>query len=115
MSALAPYITNRIIRSNRDLHYFKKEFNDFKQTVSVPVSLENEMIAWLDDVISKRVEALLERHFRNAYYRGVELLLAYGEVLESRDIAGARAGTAKKYRAKYSRFRRFVQELKERL
>lgn len=115
MSALIPYVTNLLIYSNRDLHNFTEEFKVFRKTVHLTESLEKDILDWLSEVIANRTEVLLAGQYRNSYYHGVELLLAHGEVLESRGIVSARAEMARIYRKRYSRFRRFIQELNERI
>lgn len=60
-----------------------------------------------------KTKALLDAGHTNAYYRAVEVILAYGEVLESRWEPDARSQLTKSYKEKYSRYRRFVQVLKE--
>lgn len=115
MEWMEGYVVERLIDTKRDRHYFSEMFNQFKYSVNLSEELEKEIIQWLDQRISERTEALLDNKYRNAYYRSTELIIAYGEVLESRGETNARARTAENYRKKYNNFNRFTRELKKRL
>lgn len=115
MKWMENYVTKRLVDSRRDRVYFSEAFVEFKKSTTLPLELEEEMIKWLGKQISARTKALLDNKHRNAYYRAAELIIAYGEVLESRGESGARARTAEQYRKKYNHFNRFTRELKGRL
>lgn len=114
MKWMEKYVVEHLIDSKRDRDYFSETFNQFKDSINLSKELEAEIMEWLEKRISDRTAALLDNKHRNAYYRATELIIAYGEVLESRGENGARARIAEKYRKKYNNFNRFTRELKER-
>jgi len=115
MGWMISYINDRLIRSKRDRVYFEREFIRFKRTATLSKKTEQEIIVWLDNVIASRTKALLDAKHTNVYYRAVELIIAYGEVLESRGKMNARTKIVEQYRKKYNRYNRFTREIKERL
>ena len=76
---------------------------------------EEDYSKWMDMIqryISVRTAGIMEANRRNYYGECAAYIAAYGEVCESRGIAGAKAGVMEKYKTKYSRRRAFHQELR---
>lgn len=95
--------------------YSELELRRFKNTIRVPEELALKIITWIGQMIELRTKTLLDQKYTNAYYRAVELIIAYGEMLESRGDIGARARIANTYLSKYKRYNRFTREMKARL
>ncbi|GAA0365731.1 hypothetical protein GCM10008932_17400 [Alkalibacterium iburiense] len=106
-------IRSRLVTHPRDQVYFSRAFRQLKHTTSLSEVEKEEILKWIKQTIDKRTEALLSEKLRNSYHKAAELIIAYGEVIESMGNLGAKEKIANDYLKKYSRFNRFRKEVKE--
>ncbi|MCI8378287.1 MAG: hypothetical protein HFH72_07165 [Lachnospiraceae bacterium] len=92
--------------------WFWKCFQCWKGTVSMPAGEKEEYLRWIENLIIKRVEGIMEENRRNYYYECAAYIAALGEVCESRGEAGGKQRVLSEYKSKYSRRRAFHRELK---
>ena len=95
-----------------DAALFRKLFDQWRETVSMG---EKEQQEWLERIkkwIALRVEAIMSENRRNYYDECASFVAAFGEVLESRGIPGAKAKLMEEYRSQYSRRRAFHDSLR---
>lgn len=71
---------------------------------------KDKYLTWLEEVIDKRVTAIVEGNHRKSYYKAAKLVVALGEVMEANGIT-TKESFIEKYRKKYSRRPAFKSEL----
>ena len=87
---------------------WKKWKCNFKLDENIKV----KVIKWLNIIIEKRVEAIMDGNYRKAYYKAALLIVAYGEMMLSQNL-GTKEEYIKYYMNKYSRRSAFKSELNE--
>ena len=87
---------------------WKKWKCNFKLDENIKV----KVIKWLNIIIEKRVEAIMDGNYRKAYYKAALLIVAYGEMILSQNL-GTKEEYIKYYMNKYSRRSSFKSELNE--
>lgn len=95
-----------------DEKLFWKLFCRWKANVNVS---EEERVRWMkkiEQLVSKRVTGIMEESRRNYYGECAAFIAAYGEVMESQGVRGAKNQIMEKYRGEYPRRRSFIQELR---
>lgn len=75
-------------------------------------NLKNKVIKWLEELIEKRVDAIMEGNYRKLYYKVALLVVFYGEILESQNLK-SKKDYIKYFENKYSRRSAFKSELRE--
>ena len=74
---------------------------------------KDEYLEWMIKEVDKRVEAVVGGGFRKSYYKGAELIVYLGQVLESNGEKGEGQRLIEKYRKIYSRKRAFRADLND--
>ena len=89
---------------------YKEIFNKWKYLLR----MENieKYITWLENIIDKRVKAILEGKYTKSCFKAAFLIVALGEVLESNKIM-KKEEFINSYHKKYVRFNAFRRELKK--
>lgn len=85
-------------------------FHHWKKLVKINPEDERKYLDWIDQMVSKRVDAVVGGGFRHSYYKAALLLENYGELLESRGVQNGRKNTIEFYIKKYPRKRAFKEE-----
>ena len=106
-------VRSRLVTHPRDQGVFNRVFRQLKHTTPLSETEREEILKWIKETIDRRTEALLSEKLRNSYHKAAELIIAYGEVIESMGNPGAKEKIANDYLKTYSRFNRFRQEVKE--
>ena len=97
--------------SENDEAAFWKLFSKWKAGVTLTSEEKKKWLRRMDAWIHDRVQAIMENNRRNYYDECASFIAALGEVLESNGETDAKAKLAAKYRAGYSRRRRFMDAL----
>ena len=87
---------------------WKKWKCNFKLDENIKIKVRK----WLNELIEKRVEAIMDGNYRKAYYKAALLVVAYGEMMLSQNL-GTKEEYIKYYMNKYSRRSAFKSELEE--
>ena len=95
-----------------DTVLFSECFTGWKSVMPMEEYLQKELIGKISIWIRKRVEGIMNGNHRNYYGECAAFIAAFGEVLESRGEAGAKARCLEEVRAMYSRRRAFHEELR---
>ena len=74
---------------------------------------KDKYLTWLEEVIDKRVTAIVEGNHRKSYYKAAKLVVALGEVMEANGIVDDKEKFIDNYYQKYSRRTAFRSELKK--
>ncbi len=98
---------NQFLEDNID-KIWKKWKGNFKLDETIKI----KVIKWLNKLIEKRVEAIMEGNYRKSYYKAALLVVAYGEMILSQNL-GTKEECIKYYMNKYSRRSAFKSELNE--
>lgn len=69
-------------------------------------------LEWIENLIQRRVDSIMEGNHRKYYQECAEYIAALGEVLESRGIANGKQNLMLEYKQRYSRRRAFHEELR---
>jgi hypothetical protein len=91
---------------------FEEAMMKFKENNETDLDKLN-LRKWIDKHLIKRAEAVLGGGYTNSYHKVAELVVYYGEVLESLGEDDAKNRTVELYRKMHSRKRRFKEELYE--
>ena len=84
----------------------------WKSNFKVDENIKIKVIKWLNSLIEKRVAAIMKGNYRKAYYKAALLVVAYGEMVASQNIA-PKEEYVKYFANKYSRRSAFKRELDE--
>ena len=106
---------NNLIFNKKELFLdedYKEIWNKWRNYFEVDDKDKKKIIKWLEEIIGKRVEAIIEGNYRKSYYKVAILIVALGEVFESNNIA-TMDETIAKYEKKYSRRSSFRKELEK--
>ncbi len=109
-------ITNFIIRRIENSYYVQNiEYYEAllqKWKTNIPINNVKDLyINWISIEVDKRVNAVVGGGFRDSYYKGAQLIIYLGQILESNGEMGATLRLVEKYRKLYSRKRAFKGEL----
>ena len=94
-----------------DEEVFWEFFSKWKKEVTLTSEQKEKWLRRIDTWINDRVQAIMENNRRNYYDECASFIAALGEVLESNGETNAKTKLFTKYRASYSRRRRFVDAL----
>jgi hypothetical protein len=83
---------------------------NWKKKISIGEE-KNFYLKWIEEEVDKRVEAVVGGGYRKSYYKGAELIVYLGQVLESLGEENAAKDLVKKYKKKYSRKSAFKAEI----
>lgn len=106
------YFGKNDLDDKTDIQVFCEIFEKWKETVTLS---EGDIKKWLNNLeawISRRVYGIMGANRRNYYGECAEFIAAFGEVMESLGITGAKARIMEKYKKEYSRRRAFHDELR---
>ncbi|MDO5132105.1 MAG: hypothetical protein Q4D81_03860 [Eubacteriales bacterium] len=91
---------------------FAEYFSDWKKRIPMSGELQESVLQKMEGWIRERVQGIMEGNHRRHYGECAAYIAAYGEILESRGSAGAKARIMENYRCEYSRRRAFHEELR---
>ena len=74
---------------------------------------KDKYLTWLEEVIDKRVTAIVEGNHRKSYYKAAKLVVSLGEVMEANGIVDDKEKFIDNYYQKYSRRTAFRSGLKK--
>lgn len=74
---------------------------------------KDKYLTWLEEVIDKRITAIVEGNHRKSYYKAAKLVVSLGEVMEANGIVDDKEKFIDNYYQKYSRRTAFRSELKK--
>lgn len=69
-------------------------------------------LGWIEKLVEKRVDGIMEGNHRNYYHECAEYIAALGEVLESRGVINGKQILLLEYKQNYSRRSAFHRELR---
>ena len=95
-----------------DMEWFWKCFCRAK--VLHPMTEHNQQVylEWIETLVKKRVDGIMEGNHRNYYFECAEYIAALGEVLESRGLLNGKQLLMLEYKQNYSRRSAFHKELR---
>lgn len=91
---------------------FMKLFRKWQERITMSEETRKVVLRDIEGWIRKRVKGIMEGNHRKYYGECASYIAAYGEVLESRGISGAKEKIMEDYRSEYSRRRAFHEELR---
>lgn len=91
--------------------WFWKCFCRWKEMVSLPEDKRREYAEWIEKLITKRVDGIMDGNYRNYYGECASYIAALGEVKESMGFIGGKQSTMMGYKMRYSRRSAFLREL----
>lgn len=91
---------------------FWELFSKWKNETDISEDDCSKWMKMIEQYVSVRTAGIMDANRRNYYGECAAFIAAYGEVCESRGVAGAKGAIMEKYRIEYSRRRAFHQELK---
>lgn len=89
---------------------FERVIQSCKEKLEFDSNID-ELLGWLENHLIKRAEAVVGGGYRHSYYKVAELVVFYGEMLESYDKFESRGETIEKFRKLHYRKSAFKQEL----
>lgn len=89
---------------------FMDQFLGWKEKVVLRSEQYEKYIAWLNEEVDKRTEAVVGGNYRKSYYKAALLITALGETLESNGKLYGRMVTIEHYRKMHPRKRAFKAE-----
>ena len=92
---------------------FWKCFCRWKKEIVLSAEEKQQYLGWIEGLIAKRVEGIMNANRRNYYDECAEYVAALGEVYESRGECGGRQRMLLEYKNMYSRRRAFHDELRK--
>ncbi len=100
------------IEIKTDMEWFWKCIRRSKVLHSMNESDQKIYLGWIEKLIKKRVDGIMEGNHRNYYYECAEYIAAFGEVLESRGVINGKQILMLEYKQNYSRRSAFHKELR---
>lgn len=88
-------------------------FKKWKENVEISEAQRRDYLQWIEKLIKKRVNGIMEANRRNYYGECASYIAALGEVVESRGQQGAKQRILLEYKELYSRRRAFHEELRK--
>lgn len=95
-----------------DMEWFWKCFCKSKVLQPMIESDQKVYLEWIETLVKKRVDGIMEGNHRNYYFECAEYIAALGEVLESRGILNGKQLLMFEYKQNYSRRSAFHKELR---
>lgn len=95
-----------------DMEWFWKCFCRSKRLHPMTESDQKDFLAWIENLIKKRVDGIMEGNYRNYYHECAEYIAALGEVLESRGVINGKQKVMLAYKQNYSRRSAFHRALR---
>lgn len=92
--------------------WFWECFKKWKENVEISETQRQDYLQWIEKLIKKRVDGIMEANRRNYYGECASYIAALGEVLESQGQQGAKQRILLDYKEMYSRRRAFHEELR---
>lgn len=92
--------------------WFWKCICRWKETVSLSEEEKENYLQWVEGLVTKRVNGIMENNRRNYYEECAAYVAALGEVKESRGESGGKQRTMFRYKEMYSRRSAFHAELR---
>lgn len=93
--------------------WFWECFKKWKENVEMSEAQRQDYLQWIEKLIKKRVDGIMEANRRNYYGECASYIAALGEVLESQGQQGAKQRILLDYKEMYSRRRAFHEELRK--
>ena len=93
--------------------WFWECFKKWKENVEISEAQRQDYLQWIEKLIKKRVNGIMEANRRNYYGECASYIAALGEVLESQGQQGAKQRILLDYKELYSRRRAFHEELRK--
>lgn len=95
-----------------DMEWFWKCFHRSKMLHPMTESDQKIFLGWVEKLIKKRVDGIMESNHRNYYHECAEYIEALGEVLESKGVINGKQIIMLEYKQNYSRRSAFHRELR---
>jgi hypothetical protein len=95
-----------------DMEYFWKSFCRAKVLHPMTESDRKVYLEWIEILVKKRVDSIMEGNHRNHYFECAEYIAALGEVLESGGVLNGKQRLMLEYKQNYSRRSAFHKELR---
>jgi len=95
-----------------DMEWFWKCFRRSRRLHPMTESEQKIYLGWIEKLVKKRVDGILEGNHRNYYHECAEYIAALGEVLESRGVIHGKQIVMLEYKHNYSRRSAFHKELR---
>lgn len=92
---------------------FWKCFKKWKENVEISEAQRQEYFRWIEQLIKKRVNGIMEANRRNYYWECASYIAALGEALETHGQQGAKLRILFEYKKMYSRRWNFHEQLRE--
>lgn len=92
--------------------WFWRCFCHWKETVSFSDEEQQKFMQWVEQLIAKRVDGIMEANRRNYYGECAGYIAVLGEVKESRGETGGKQRTMLEYKMQYPRRSAFHKELR---
>lgn len=93
--------------------WFWKCFKKWKENVEMSGAQKQKYLQWIERLIEKRVDGIMEANRRNYYEECASYIAALGEVVESRGKQSAKMRILFAYKERYSRRRTFHEALRQ--
>lgn len=93
--------------------WFWECFKKWKENIEMSEAQRQDYLQWIEKLIKKRVNGIMEANRRNYYGECASYIAALGEVVESRGQQGAKQRILLDYKELYSRRRAFHEELRK--
>lgn len=93
--------------------WFWECLKKWKENVEMSEAQRQDYLQWIEKLIKKRVDGIMEANRRNYYGECASYIAALGEVLESQGQQGVKQRILLDYKEMYSRRRAFHEELRE--
>ncbi|MFA9465634.1 MAG: hypothetical protein ACERKN_15220 [Velocimicrobium sp.] len=94
-----------------DMEWFWKCLCRSKLLHPMTESDQKIYFAWIEKLVKKRVDGIMEGNHRNYYFECAEYIAALGEVMESRGVINGKQVLMLEYKQNYSRRSAFHREL----
>lgn len=93
--------------------WFWECFKNWKETVKMSETQRQDFLQWIKELITKRVNGIMEANRRKYYGECTSYIAALGEVVESQGQQGAKQRILLDYKELYFRRRTFHEELRK--
>lgn len=93
--------------------WFWECLKKWKKNIELSKGQKQDYLQWIEKLIKKRVNGIMEANRRNYYGECASYIAAFGEVVESQGEPGAKQRILLDYKEQYSRRRAFHEELRK--
>ncbi len=93
--------------------WFWECLKKWKKNIELSKGQKQDYLQWIEKLIKKRVNGIMEANRRNYYGECASYIAAFGEVVESQGDPGAKQRILLDYKEQYSRRRAFHEELRK--